>query len=98
MIYLNKSDLPLVHDLNRFPDSGHARPISSAEGKHELGSTRLCARHDLSASEGIQPDVSGQACSAQDQRLLLTRSGKRLGFKTPSEVFHQSLKYVALRT
>jgi len=32
------------------------------------------------------------------QNRLISRPRKRLGFKTPSEVFHQSLKRVALRT
>ena len=32
------------------------------------------------------------------QKRLNNRPRKRLGFKTPSEVFHQSLKRVALRT
>jgi IS30 family transposase len=32
------------------------------------------------------------------QNRLNNRPRKRLGFKTPSEVFHQSLKRVALRT
>ena len=32
------------------------------------------------------------------QNRLINRPRKRLGFKTPSEVFHQSLKRVALRT
>ena len=74
MIYLNKSDFPLVHDLNRFPDLGHARRISSAGDWHALGSTRLCASHDLSALEGIQSHGQTQARSAQSQRLLLSRS------------------------
>jgi IS30 family transposase len=32
------------------------------------------------------------------QNRLNNRPRKRLGFKTPSEVFHQSLKRVGLRT
>jgi IS30 family transposase len=32
------------------------------------------------------------------QNRLNNRPRKRLGFKTPAEVFHQSLKRVALRT
>jgi IS30 family transposase len=32
------------------------------------------------------------------QNRLNNRPRKRLGFKTPSEEFHQSLKRVALRT
>jgi IS30 family transposase len=32
------------------------------------------------------------------QNRLNNRPGKRLGFKIPSEVFHQSFKRVALRT
>ena len=32
------------------------------------------------------------------QNRLINRPRKRLGFKTPSEVFHQSFKRVALRT
>ena len=55
MNYLNKSDFPFVHDLNRFLDLGHALQILSAGVKHALGPTRLCASHDLSAFEGIQP-------------------------------------------
>ena len=74
MIYLNKSDFFLVHDLNRFPDLGHARRISSAGDRHALGSTRLCASHDLSAFEGIQQHGPSQARAAQSQRLLLPRS------------------------
>ena len=61
MIYLNKSDFSLVHDLNRFLDLGHAWQISSTVGRHALGSTRLCASHNLFASEGIQSHGSGQA-------------------------------------
>ena len=74
MIYLNKSDFPLVHDLNRFPDLGQARRSLSAGDKHALGSTRLCASHDLSAFEGIQPYGPSHARAAQSQRLLLSRS------------------------
>jgi hypothetical protein len=62
MIYLNKSDFPFVHDLNRFLDLGHALQILSAGDKHALGSTRLCASHDLSAFEGIQPHGPSQGC------------------------------------
>lgn len=74
MIYLNKSEFSLVHDLNRFHGLGHAWQISSAGGRYAFGSTRLCASHDLSALEGFQPHGSGQAFSAQSQGFLLSRS------------------------
>jgi hypothetical protein len=74
MNYFNKSDFYFVHDLNRFQDLGHALQISSAWDTHALGSTRLCASHDLSAFKGIQPHAPSQARAAQSQRLLLSRS------------------------
>jgi len=75
MIYLNKSDFPLVHDLSLFPDLGRARRISFAGYRHALRSTRLCVSHAfLHALEDMQPRGRGQTCSAQSQRLYLSQS------------------------
>jgi len=41
MIYLNKSDFPFVHDLNRFLDLGHAVQILSAGDRHALEILRV---------------------------------------------------------
>jgi hypothetical protein len=67
MIYLTKSDFPFVHDLNCFLGLGHALQILSAGDKHALGSTRLCASHDLFAFEDIQPHDPSQALEAQSE-------------------------------
>jgi IS30 family transposase len=52
----------------------------------------------------FKPEPSDTAKTLSDEEIrmiqnrLNNRPRKRLGFKTPAEVFHQSLKRVALRT
>jgi len=68
MIYLNKSDLPFVHDLNRFLDLGRALQILSAGDKHALGATLLCASHDLSAYDQVPIQLSQDSVSGLGQK------------------------------
>jgi IS30 family transposase len=80
----------------------------------ELNSTAYFARPFASWERGSNENLNGllrqyipkkramSTVSDEEIRMIQNRLNnrprKRLGFKTPAEVFHQSLKRVALRT
>ena len=70
MIYLNKSDFTLVHELNCFQVMENAQQISSAGDRHALKQPRLYASHEFSTLKGIKSH--GQGHSTNSKSLLVS--------------------------